>query len=216
MVVAPVGRIVGRLARPLFVTDVAIITSFSGQSPLPCRTRPVWLGSFWLVGAMLMGLLSGCGSPELAGRASNAMLPASPASLQMTPSVFNGDEQGRALRGYDAVAYFSEGRAQIGSSDWQWDWNGVTWLFSSAEHRDRFAQNPERYAPAYGGYCSFGVLFQQKLESDPSVWAIEGDRLHVFLNEGMRRQFEQHLSENLEKANQNWIALQHLPPEALE
>ena len=30
-----------------------------------------------------------------------------------------------------------------------------SWLFATAENRDRFQAEPERYAPQYGGYCAY-------------------------------------------------------------
>ena len=31
---------------------------------------------------------------------------------------------------------------------------------ASAEHRDLFATNPARYAPAYGGFCAYGIAYE--------------------------------------------------------
>ena len=64
---------------------------------------------------------------------------------------------GQAIRGYDPVAYFTEGRPVEGRAEFKHDWNGATWQFASAEHRALFAENPERYAPQYGGYCAWAV-----------------------------------------------------------
>lgn len=62
-----------------------------------------------------------------------------------------------AIKGYDTVAYFTEGRAVKGSSDFAHDWLGTPWHFHSAENRDLFRADPARYAPQYGGYCALGV-----------------------------------------------------------
>lgn len=59
---------------------------------------------------------------------------------------------GVAIKGYDAVAYFTENRAVKGNSNYSYDWNDATWLFSKAEHRDMFAATPEKYAPKHGGF----------------------------------------------------------------
>jgi hypothetical protein len=34
-------------------------------------------------------------------------------------------------------------------------WKDAKWRFASAEHRDFFEANPEKYAPRYGGYCAW-------------------------------------------------------------
>jgi len=57
-----------------------------------------------------------------------------------------------AISGYDAVAYFTEGKAVEGSDDFTLDYDGAVWRFSSQENRDAFAADPARYAPQYGGY----------------------------------------------------------------
>jgi YHS domain-containing protein len=59
---------------------------------------------------------------------------------------------GVAIKGYDTVAYFTEGLAVKGKSKFSHTWNDAKWHFSSGENRDLFAANPERYAPQYGGY----------------------------------------------------------------
>ena len=60
---------------------------------------------------------------------------------------------GFAIRGYDAVAYFQQSQPVKGSSQLSYQWQGATWLFASAENRDRFQADPERYAPQFGGFA---------------------------------------------------------------
>jgi len=59
---------------------------------------------------------------------------------------------GVAIKGYDTVAYHTEGRAVKGHRKYSHTWNDAKWYFSSAENRNLFAADPERYAPQYGGY----------------------------------------------------------------
>jgi len=59
---------------------------------------------------------------------------------------------GVAIKGYDTVAYHTEGRAVKGKSKFSHKWNDAKWYFSSAENKDLFAADPEHYAPQYGGY----------------------------------------------------------------
>ena len=64
----------------------------------------------------------------------------------------NSDTFGVAIKGYDTVAYFTQGRAMKGKSEFSYDWNDAKWYFATAENRDLFAADPEHYAPKYGGY----------------------------------------------------------------
>jgi len=59
---------------------------------------------------------------------------------------------GVAIKGYDTVAYHSEGRAVKGKSEFSHKWNDAKWYFATPENKDLFAADPERYAPQYGGY----------------------------------------------------------------
>ena len=59
---------------------------------------------------------------------------------------------GVAIKGYDTVAYHTAGQAVKGKSEFSHKWNDAKWYFSSAQNKDLFAADPERYAPQYGGY----------------------------------------------------------------
>ena len=59
---------------------------------------------------------------------------------------------GIAIHGYDTVVYHTENRAMKGKSEFSYEWNEAEWHFASAENRDLFAADPDRYAPQFGGY----------------------------------------------------------------
>jgi YHS domain-containing protein len=117
---------------------------------------------------------------------------------------FNLDERGLALRGYDAVSYFSEGQPVEGLPQHKITWRGVPWQFASAANRDKFARDPEKYAPSNGGYCTFGIVLRKKFDGDPQVWSIQNERLYIFLNETVRGKFFQDKEGNFEKVVGNW------------
>ena len=50
--------------------------------------------------------------------------------------------------------YFTEGEAVVGSEACSYEWNGATWQFSRAENMEKFAADPQAYAPQYGGDCA--------------------------------------------------------------
>ncbi len=66
--------------------------------------------------------------------------------------IVNPDESPVAIKGYDTVAYFTEQRAVKGKEEFEFSWEGVRWLFSSAANRDLFAADPEHFIPQYGGH----------------------------------------------------------------
>ena len=132
------------------------------------------------------------------------------------PSVrINVDEQGRALRGYDPVAYFTEGKATQGQEEYSLVWEGTRWLFSTPEHRQQFLQNPEQYEPENGGYCTFGVVLSKKLDGDPEIWSIFDGYLYIFLNEEVREKFLQDKTGNLARVIENWPQIRDEAPSDL-
>jgi len=93
---------------------------------------------------------------------------------------------GVAIGGHDTVAYYNIGdgephQAVEGNKSWKVEWKGANWLFTSAVDRDRFAANPERYSPAYNGYCANALsLGEGLIKTDGTHWQIFGDRLYTF------------------------------------
>jgi hypothetical protein len=47
--------------------------------------------------------------------------------------------------------------------------------------------NPEKYVPAYGGYCAFGISVGKKFIGDPEVWRIVDGRLYLNLDTGIQK-----------------------------
>ena len=68
---------------------------------------------------------------------------------------FDGSESevlGIAIKGYDPVAYFTEGHPVKGNSKFSYVWNEAVWHFVSAENRDLFASDPKKYKPNRSGF----------------------------------------------------------------
>src|SRR5262249_59886842 len=55
------------------------------------------------------------------------------------------------LAGYDPVAYFTDGKPMRGSGNHVTVQEGVTYAFTTEEHKKMFEANPQKYLPAYGG-----------------------------------------------------------------
>ena len=94
-----------------------------------------------------------------------------------------------AIDGYDAVAYFTESKPVKGLKQHTLDWNGVEWRFASSENKTLFQQNPEKYAPQYGGYCAFAVAHNSLAAGDPQKWHIENGKLYLNLNAGIQQKW---------------------------
>ena len=111
---------------------------------------------------------------------------------------------GLAIRGYDPVAYFTQQKPVKGSPQFSYAWMGATWLFSSAMNRDQFAVDPARYAPQYGGYCSYAVSKGHTASIDPEAWRIVDGKLYLNYSKGVQKTWAEDVSGNIQKADQNW------------
>jgi len=120
-----------------------------------------------------------------------------------------GPPEGRriALRGYDPVAYFADGQPARGSREHWYAFDDVVYLFRSAQHRERFVADPERFAPQYDGYCAGGVSKGYKVEPDPEAWLIANGKLFVFEFQERVPMFRKIIEEVSAKANDNWPGL---------
>lgn len=116
-----------------------------------------------------------------------------------------------AIRGYDPVAYFTEGKAVKGlvwhDDEITYTWQGATWRFANAENQRKFMANPEKYAPAYGGYCAYAVANGYTATTDPDAWTIVDDRLYLNYSASVKQRWEKNTRDYIRKANKNWPAV---------
>lgn len=123
------------------------------------------------------------------------------------PEIF-ADFRGFAIKGYDTVAYFTEGRAVKGDPAFAHDWKGTTWHFANAANRDAFAADPERYAPQFGGYCAWAVTHGRAVGVNPEIFRIVEDKLYLNLNMKVHQEWLDDMALMIQRGNDHW-------PEAL-
>lgn len=116
----------------------------------------------------------------------------------------NKTSDGVAIKGYDPVAYFIDGKPVIGNREFEYVWMGAKWHFSSAEHKDLFIKNPDKYAPKYGGYCAYAISRGTVADIDPEAWDIVGGRLYLNLSKKIRDRWSKDIPGNIRKADENW------------
>lgn len=109
-----------------------------------------------------------------------------------------------AIKGYDTVAYFTDGKPVKGKSEFAYTWNDAEWHFANAVHRDLFAADPERYAPQFGGFCAMGLSMEKKTVADPTAWTIVDGKLYLKFSEGARDRWRADKAANIKKAEANW------------
>lgn len=109
-----------------------------------------------------------------------------------------------AIRGYDPVAYFTESAPVRGDANISYNYRDATWYFASEENRDLFVDDPERYAPQYGGYCAYAMSRGFVVSSDPNAWAIVDDKLYLNYSLGVRETWLKDTDGYIEKADRKW------------
>jgi YHS domain-containing protein len=114
---------------------------------------------------------------------------------------------GLAVHGYDVVAYFTTGQPTAGSDAYAVDYNGGTYRFASQANLDAFKADPAKYAPAYGGFCAYGVALGKKFDGDPRFWKIVGGRLYLNLNGDIQAEWSKDIDGNIGKAEGNWTKI---------
>lgn len=94
--------------------------------------------------------------------------------------------RGVAIGGHDSVEYHAltaepHASAVKGSKSYVVKWKGATWRFLSKASADAFSANPEKYSPAYNGFCANALsLGKGLLKTDGTHWEIIGEKLYLF------------------------------------
>ncbi len=130
-----------------------------------------------------------------------AVLTAGSASAGSSP------EGETAIKGYDPVAYFKAGKAMKGSGSFTFPWHDLTWYFTTAENRDLFASEPQKYAPQYNGFCAWAMTESRKAITDPEVWKIVDGKLYLNCSAAAYEKWSRDIPGNIKKADENWQKL---------
>ena len=130
-------------------------------------------------------------------------------SAALATDPVNKSRGGVAIKGYDPVAYFEQGEPVEGSEEFQHEWQGATWRFSSVSNRDLFAADPDKYAPQYGGYCAYAVSQGSTADIDPEAWTIVDGKLYLNYNKQVRAIWTEDIPGHVEKADRHWREIQN-------
>ena len=125
-----------------------------------------------------------------------------PTKAEIPP--INMDANQVAIRGYDTVAYFTDGKATKGKPELEQVWQEARWRFASSTNRALFAANPERYAPAYGGYCSLGLAIGEYSDANPEAWTIVDGKLYLSKTKRVHAYWQKGPKAYIFAADHNW------------
>lgn len=127
------------------------------------------------------------------------------ASLLAQEKVIYQTKEG-AIKGYDPVAYFKENKAVKGLAEFNYEWNGAKWYFSSKENLIDFKKTPEKFAPQYGGYCAFGYSqgSGHAAPTKPDAFSVIDGKLYLNFNDKVQEMWNKDKTEFIKKANENY------------
>ena len=115
---------------------------------------------------------------------------------------------GLAIDGFDPVAYFTDGQAELGRQEFEASQAGAVWRFRNASNRASFAAHPEIYGPQFGGYDPIDVARGVTVAGNPRFWLVSGQRLYLFSREKSRDAFAADPATVLRNATQRWPRLE--------
>lgn len=139
-------------------------------------------------------LLAGC----------SAMLAQNPSSALKPINAVPSDHGSLMLKGYDVVAYFTQGRHAMGTPAHSSVYEGVTFHFASAQHKALFDAEPKKYMPQYGGYCANGINYAIPWGGDGDAWLMHNGRLYIFGGQGSKDAFMLDVPRNVALADKYW------------
>jgi len=117
-------------------------------------------------------------------------------------------QKGYVAEGYDVVTYFKN-KAVKGDKKFTTEYDGVKYKFASKENLETFKKSPEKYIPAYGGYCAYAIGAKgDKVSIDPKTFEIRDGKLYLFYNSWGINTLEMWKKEGAEtlkkQADKNW------------
>jgi len=127
-----------------------------------------------------------------------------PAAYADQAAVYTGRFNNVAVQGYDPVAYFTEGQPVKGLKDHSVIYQDAEFRFSSAENLATFNQDPEKYAPQYGGYCAWAVSQGSTAKGDKDNWTIVDGKLYLNFNKNIQNKWNKDREGFIASADAAW------------
>jgi YHS domain-containing protein len=130
---------------------------------------------------------------------------AAPKEEKSTSTTANVDGKGVILKGYDAVAYFKQGKPLKGNPEIASTYQGVTYLFASEANKADFDKDPTKYVPQYGAFCAYGVANGVITGTEGSkAFTIYKGKLYLGGDQDALKSFKTDIDENIEKGDAYW------------
>ncbi|MBB6131283.1 YHS domain-containing (seleno)protein [Mucilaginibacter lappiensis] len=114
---------------------------------------------------------------------------------------------GKAIKGYDPVAFFTESKPIKGADSLSYQWKEATWLFASRKNLEAFKSDPGKYAPQYGGYCAYGLSQGHKAPTQTDTWTVVNDKLYFNYNSKVKEMWSKDQQNLIKAADEKWSGI---------
>jgi YHS domain-containing protein len=110
-----------------------------------------------------------------------------------------------AAGGYDVTSYFTgKGTPQKGDKAFAVTYNGATYHFANKANADTFKATPAKFAPQYGGYCSWAMASGYKAPGDPAYYKVVGGKLYLNYDKSVQDKWNKDIAGFIKQANGEW------------
>jgi len=137
-----------------------------------------------LVALVALALLQGCGTVH------NTMR--------------DGADERVILRGNDPVSYFTAARPQKGDPAITSVHDGDVYRFASEANKRLFDASPQKYAPAWAGFCASGTHYALKAAIGADVYLVYKGRLFMFGSERSKANWLLDADDNIRLGDEYW------------
>lgn len=126
--------------------------------------------------------------------------------------VVTDPQTGIAISGFDPVSFFADAASNPGRPEWELNIDGTVWRFRNEGNRTAFAENPDVYAPQFGGHDPVAIARGASVPGHPLFWAIKDQHLYLFYSEEARATFLADSQRIIGAAERKWPAVRSTLP----
>ena len=117
-----------------------------------------------------------------------------------------------ALDGFDPTSYFDNSPVK-GNAKLRLLYKGVIYQFASQTNLNKFRSTPDKFEPAYGGWCAFAMgETGEKVKIDPETYLLLDGKLYLFYNfwgNNTLNDWKKNQTKLKEEADRHWKATFH-------